>query len=84
MDEICERIKKLIENLGLMIVPVEDIMVEDNLSELGMTSISFVTLVVSIEEEFGIEFGDENLNYSQFNTILSIAEHVEKKLSLKA
>lgn len=41
----------------------------DDLTKLGMTSISFIKMVVDMEEEFGFEFEDEELDYSKFTSL---------------
>lgn len=43
-----------------------------DLSELGMDSISFVHIVVALEEEFNCEIPDEKLIISEMNTVKKI------------
>ena len=45
-----------------------------------MTSIDFVKIVIEIETEFNIEFEDEKLQFSEFPTIQSLIDYVEKRV----
>ena len=58
----------------------EDVTLETSLGEVGVDSITFVTLVVALEGEFNFEFEDEMLLISAFPTIQSIIDYVELKV----
>ncbi|HII4398136.1 acyl carrier protein (plasmid) [Clostridium perfringens] len=45
---------------------------DEDLSNLGMDSISFITLIVLLEEELKIEIPDEYLIFEKMNTINKI------------
>ena len=47
-------------------------------TELGLTSVSMLYLVIAIEEEFGIRF--EGVSASDFRTFGDVIDYVEKKL----
>ncbi|WP_151736031.1 acyl carrier protein [Paenibacillus tengchongensis] len=49
---------------------------------LDVNSITFVRLVVGIEEYFNIEFDDDALDFSKFPTLNTLSEYIEKKLNL--
>lgn len=60
---------------------VEDILKEtDDLTEVGLNSLSFIKLIVEIENGFGIEFEDEDLDHSRFMTLTSLCDYIEFKL----
>ena len=42
---------------------------EENLISLGMTSISFITFIIKVEEEFNIEINDSDLLLEKFETV---------------
>lgn len=48
----------------------------DNFTELGMDSITFVRLIVELEDIFNFEFEDNMLLRSQFNDIHELVEYV--------
>ena len=52
----------------------------DLLREKGFTSLMFVELILSLEEEFGIEIPDEEIGPGRFSTVKRIAEYVQCKL----
>ena len=52
---------------------------EDGLAELGINSVTFIKLAVRLEEEFGFEFGDEELDSSRFATAGSVIEYVRQR-----
>ncbi|NOU64741.1 hypothetical protein GC096_11960 [Paenibacillus sp. LMG 31461] len=52
-----------------------------NLQLLGFNSISFINLVVLSEEEFGIEFADEELDISRFENLHSVLTCIEEKIA---
>lgn len=67
------------DNINLQ-VPVEQINLEDTLVTLGIDSISFIKIIVSVETEFGIEFNDEDLDFNKFPDISSFVSYVRSKV----
>lgn len=53
-----------------------------NLSVLNLDSITFIKIIVCIEEAFNFEFDDEMLLFTAFPTVKSIIEYVESKISI--
>ena len=64
-DEVTEIIKTAIN----LTEPIENISINTNLQSVGMDSISFIKIVVEIENYFDIEFPDEKLLITQAGTI---------------
>ncbi|RCX09097.1 acyl carrier protein [Anaerobacterium chartisolvens] len=52
---------------------------KDNLEVLGINSVSFIKIAVEIENEFGFEFEDEDLNMEKFPNIGTIVEYVNTR-----
>lgn len=48
----------------------------ENLMNVGITSIEFIRLMVAVEEAFGIEFPDEALDIAKYPTLKAIGELV--------
>lgn len=46
--------------------------IEDSLTELGMDSITFIQIVVALEEAFDCEIPDEKLLIAEMNTVQKI------------
>ncbi len=78
-ERIINVIEKLVEDENIK----ERLNQEDNLAQLGMNSVSFIKLVVSLEEEFSFEFDDEDLDYKKFTTLTSLCNYVNKKIKTK-
>lgn len=49
-----------------------------DLSELGLTSLSLIEVIVVIEEELGIEMDDEDLLLDRLNTLNKVEACVRK------
>lgn len=49
-----------------------------DLKVYGIDSLSKVQLVISLEEEFGIAFDDDDINQSHFQSVSSIGELLKK------
>jgi len=62
--------------------PCTGLNLEDNdlLRDKGFTSLMFVELILSLEQEFGIEVLDEEIGPGRFSTVARIAEYVQCKL----
>lgn len=50
---------------------------DTNLQELGINSLDLIKVIVSIEEEYSIEFDDSDLLTDRFVDIQSIVAYVE-------
>ncbi len=52
---------------------------EQNLkSDIGLDSLSIVTVIVGLEEKFGIMFDDSDLNPDELNTVKDLINLTEK------
>ncbi len=51
-----------------------------SLFSLGINSIIFIKIIVSIETEFGIEFADDDLDYNRFPNFDSLISYVKNKI----
>lgn len=68
-----------IESVLEIINSVQDIKVtldqcDDNLLELGMDSIKFIQLIVSLEEAFECEIPDEKLLLAEMNSVSKVMD----------
>ncbi|MDK8191933.1 acyl carrier protein [Paenibacillus sp. UMB7766-LJ446] len=52
---------------------------DTNLIEAGVNSISFIKLVILIENEFDIQFEETKLDLNYFPTIREILEYIEQQ-----
>lgn len=74
MKEIA--VEKIIEMLNTNIknITITRQQVDEDLSDLGMDSISFIQTIVSLEEEFECEIPDSKLLISEMNTVNKIID----------
>ena len=79
MNNIETKIRAIIEENAEMQKDFSHITSDIDLKNIGINSITFIKIVVSIETEFGIEFEDEDLDYNKFPNIKSLVNYVEDK-----
>jgi acyl carrier protein len=66
------RIRKVVSEHGRLPVDVETLPDDASLYAAGMTSHASVNLMLALEDEFDVEFPDEMLTRSAFESIASI------------
>lgn len=49
------------------------------LEEIPLNSITFITLVVAIEEQYEFEFDEDMLFFDNFKTVSDLIKYIEKK-----
>lgn len=54
------------------ILLVDETMTENDLTQFGMDSISFIKMIVSLEEVFECQIPDEKLLLTEMNTIIKL------------
>ena len=53
---------------------------EVELTSLGINSLLFIKLVVAIEDEFDIEFDDDDLDAGKLKTVEDFMDYIEARL----
>lgn len=56
---------------------------EEDLTQFGVDSITFIRIIVAIEEEFDLEIPDEYLLVSEMNTVSKIVDVISATLNIK-
>lgn len=51
------------------------------LSDLGINSISFIKIIVALEEKFNFEFDDEDLDYEKFEYFSDLCAYINNRIS---
>lgn len=72
-----EAIRKIIDENVKLTKPMEAIQFEENLKNAGMDSLSFISVIVEIENCFSITFPDEKLIIQNAGTIKQLCEIVK-------
>ena len=76
-EDIIEKLREILAAAGDGTVPA--LSEDSNLaSDLGLSSVSMLYMVIAIEEEFGIRF--ENIGASDFVTLGDVVSYIEDKL----
>ena len=57
---------------------IEDINID--FTAIGVDSITFINIIVALEQEFDIEFDDEMLLISQYSNVKEFIEYVTNKV----
>lgn len=78
--------KKVIDIIDLILEEpgVKDFFEEnDDLLQFGIDSISFIKIIVAIEDEFKIEFEDDHLDFTKFASKKTLCNSIERLVSLQ-
>ncbi len=70
----------MLDQHARLVVEVADLRDDDDLFRLGMTSHASVTVMLALEDEFGIEFPEHMLRRRTFETIASIRQSINELL----
>ena len=79
------RIRKLLSSLAekenyYLSESFEKVGIDEDLTNIGINSISFIKMIVTIESEFGIEIDDENLDVGKISTLRKVIEIIDSAL----
>ena len=72
--------QKVIENMKIITHATNEITLNDSLESLQVNSITFIKIIIALEEEFGIEFGDDKLLVTAFPLVEDIAIYLKEIL----
>lgn len=73
-DRVNDRIRAILRRVGRLPVPVDALGDDADLHAAGLTSFGTVELMLSLEEEFGIEFPEELIARARFGSIAAIGD----------
>lgn len=72
--------QKVIECIKLRTHLTNHLSLEDSLESLQLNSIIFVKIVITLEEEFNIEFDDDKLIVTAFTSVGDISNYICDRL----
>lgn len=73
-----EKVRAILAQHGRLSVPVAELADDADLYNAGLTSLSTVSLMLALEDQFNIEIPDNRLSRKTFESIAAIAEVVEE------
>jgi acyl carrier protein len=79
-----DQIRDVLATHGRMAIDAHQVDDQADLYELGLTSHASVDVMLALEEEFDIEFPDEVLKKSTFESVHNIAQVIESLLKAVA
>lgn len=65
---------------NIILPPADPIRLDAALAEIGIDSITFIRIVLALEEAFHIQFEDEILILTEFPTVKDLLDYVEEKI----
>ncbi|MBS7811729.1 acyl carrier protein [Roseococcus pinisoli] len=74
MTEVETGIREVLQASARLSVPASSIGLDDDLFDRGLTSLSTVDLMLSLESKFNVEFPDEALKRQTFRSISSLRD----------
>lgn len=81
VEEIRNVILKIVISIMDKKMNKSELNYEENLFDLGMDSIEYVNLIIKLEMYYNIEFNNEIMNMTEYNSISKISEYVAKLIS---
>lgn len=83
-DDLTDIQKKAFEVIvsNLKKISLDNVSLDTDFSSVGLDSITFITMIVSLEDEFDFEFDDEMLLITKFPTIRAMIEYIKTKIKL--
>ena len=78
-DDILDKVLKIL-NVNIENAKLTPEQMEDDVSTIGMDSITFIRIIVALEEEFDIEIPDEYLLLTAMNTISKMTDVISAVL----
>lgn len=76
MSTVFEKVVEIIKRHQDELVIEKEITPETKFVEFGTNSISFIKIIVDVENEFDIEFDDEKLSTNDFQTVNDLCNYI--------
>ncbi len=83
-DNMTDEIRQIVGDNGKLAVEVSSLSEEDDLFDAGMTSHANVNVMLALEDVYDIEFPEELLRRSTFQTLAAIRDTIETLLEESA
>lgn len=78
-----EELKVILNKLNSLNIPIEDVKENQELLKYGFNSIDYIQFIVNIENNFEIEFNEEDLEFSKFPTLNHFERYINEKYQNK-
>jgi acyl carrier protein len=81
MNDIESRVRSVLAEHGRLSKAASALAVDEDLQQVGMTSHANVNVMLGLEGEFDIEFPDNMLSRSVFQSVASISAAIQQLLT---
>lgn len=75
-DDIIKRVKEIVSEVLENSDDIANLKPEDSLLDYGITSINYIRIIVEIEQEYGIEFDDDDLSIETLKTLNDLVDYI--------
>lgn len=72
------RVEQILKDKFELTVPTDIMNTNVTLKELGINSITFIQIIVSMEIEFDFDFNDDDLDMQKFQEINSLVKYIKQ------
>jgi acyl carrier protein len=83
-DNMTDEIRQIVADNGKLAVEMTNLSEEDDLFDAGMTSHANVNVMLALEDAYDVEFPEELLRRSTFQTLAAIRDTIETLLEESA
>jgi acyl carrier protein len=77
MNELKEKLKAMVAQANSGIIIENDKDFDRKLEEIGLDSLDFMSVLFSVQDEFGLEIPDEDIE--QLTSLSALAEYISEK-----
>lgn len=75
LENITKKVREIVDEEDLQLN------VETIIESIGLNSIGFIKLLVFLEDEYEIEFDDDDLNFEKYSTFGNIINKINEKVN---
>ena len=76
-----ETIRTILREHGRLAIPIEQLSAEDDLFEAGLDSTAVVSVMLSLEDQVGIEIPDRLLTRRSFSSLAALEQLVGQSMA---
>lgn len=79
--DIEKKVREVLQEGGDVLVDIDQIALNEELKDFGINSVSYLKIIMDLEEKFRIMFEKDELQFENFRSIDKITECIASKLS---
>jgi len=73
-------VRRLISETVTITTPIDQVDIDDKFPDIGIDSLTFVNIIIRIEDEFDISFPDDELDIHDSGTIKNLCSIITRSL----